>query len=85
MCEFCAGHGGAAPGAVVGRKWQGGEAGIPSRGRHLRRCSRDPWDLFAQTWTARASYLSNGLCNRAGNMLFSWCFRACLVEGFAVD
>ena len=35
---------GAAPGAVVGSG--SGEAGIPSRGRHLRRCFRDPWDLF---------------------------------------
>jgi hypothetical protein len=43
---------GAAPGAVVGSGRR--EAVIPSRGRHLRRCSRDPWDLLAQTWTARA-------------------------------
>ena len=34
----------AAPRAVV-EGCRGG-AGIPSRGRYLRRCPRDPWDLF---------------------------------------
>ena len=41
--EFCAGH--ACSPESSGRQWQG-EAGIPSRGRYLRRCPRDPWDLF---------------------------------------
>jgi hypothetical protein len=44
LCANLARDMGAAPGAVVGSGR--GEAGIPSRGRHLRRCSRDPWDLF---------------------------------------
>ena len=48
----------AAPRAVVG-SCRGG-AGIPSRGRYLRRCPRDPWDLFCFHLQPVSSFLLGG-------------------------
>ena len=82
MREFCAGHG-CSPGSS-GRKWQGGGGHTFEGSPSSPMFSGSLGSVCSDLDCARV-VTSNGLCNRAGNMLFSWCFRACLVEGFAVD
>ena len=82
MREFCVGHA-CSPGSS-GRQWQGG-GGNTFEGSLSSRMSSGFLGSVLLNLFAHAHHRAIQLSNRTGNTLSGIYFRACLVEGFAVD